>query len=102
MWEGNGKDILKIFVMGGKWEGIDVFFREEWKKDGKNWAKCPKFGQKWPKIGKNSKFWTILHFSLVVTDFCWYGKEMGRKFCVMLVWEGNIENFWNGREIGRN
>ena len=42
MWEGNEKEILKNFRMGGKWEGIDVFFfREEWKKDGKNWAKCP-------------------------------------------------------------
>ena len=88
------------------------------KKIGKSVQNLPKIGQKWPKIDKNSKFWTILHFSLVVTNFCWYGKEMGRKFCVMLVWEGNgkeilftvgmgrkwegnVKYYKQGKEVGR-
>ena len=86
----------------------------------KSVQKLPKkMAKNGPKIGKNSKFWTILHFSsffLVVTNFflvlegngketlstvcmgrkwegnfvySWYGKEMGRKCCVLFIWEGN-------------
>ena len=74
-------------------------------------------GQKLVKIQNFGQFCIFIDF-LVVTNFCWYGKEMGRKFCVLLVWEGNgkemlctvylgrkwegnVKYYKQGREVGR-
>ena len=52
MWEGNGKEILNIFGVGGKWEGNNKFF---WRGKEKNYEKIGKsvriFKKKIPKNG---------------------------------------------------
>ena len=63
MWEGNGKEILNFFEWEANGKELIFFFRERRKKEGKNWEKCQKFAKNGPKIGKNSKFCIILHFS---------------------------------------
>ena len=57
-------------------------------------------------------------FFLVVTNFFWYWKEMGRKLCLLCVWEGNgkgilctpgmgrkwegnVKYYKQGKEVGR-
>ena len=50
VWEGNGKEILKIFGMGGKWEGINVFFQRRMEKGRKKLGKVSKI---WPKMAEN-------------------------------------------------
>ena len=46
MWEGNGKEILKVFGMGGKLEGINVYFQRKMRKGRKKLGKVSKIWQK--------------------------------------------------------
>ena len=60
MWEGNGKEILNFF----EWEANEkefISFSSE--KEGKRKENIGKSVRNLPKIGKNSKFCIILHFS---------------------------------------
>ena len=64
MWEGNGKELLKFFEWEANGKELIFFFSEKEgkrkEKIGKSVRNLPKNG---PKIGKNSKFCIILHFS---------------------------------------
>ena len=63
MWEGNGKEILKFFEWEANGKELISFFQRKKEKGRKKLRKVSEICQNGPKIGKNSTFCIILHFS---------------------------------------